>query len=231
MHRGLKIALIVIIVIFAAVLAVSWYPQYFKNRQAAQTSTENDEYSRVSKLILEQNYEQAIKAAQSFLALHPKSAEIWHLKGAAEYSAGLFADAKISFENVLTIDPKHEASRNYLRQLDISPNEVVVTAREAFISQEDFESRMQVDFAGILNFEKAVKKTSNIPEYLTATYVSGANFANTVSALHDRLKDDGYNISELAEATVFSEGNSSEIKIIVVEKTSRQVIVNYQKLN
>jgi tetratricopeptide (TPR) repeat protein len=225
-----KIILAIVILAAALVAVLWWYPKAMEEKQRQRESAVQQLSSRI---VTDRDCNAALDEAVAFLQKDSQAAGVWNLKGACEFDLGLFAEARMSFEQVLALNPDHEAAKNYLEQLDFSPGEVVVTAAETPVSQAEFESRLGLGLNGILSFESAVKKPSNIPEYALATYSSEASFAGTVAALESELEEAGgeFNLSEGEGEAILASASETERKVIMIQSDDPvRVFINYQRL-
>jgi len=244
MGRGIRITLIVICLIIAAFSALLIYRNYQRGKQGEQTTdTDTDKdhaaiigakSSELGKLVFEsRDCKKAISEASAFLGMYPQAAQIWNLKGACEFDLGRFDEARASFQKVLVLDPGHEAAKNYLARLDFQPGQVVVSGTKTSLDRKDFESKLGLNLDGIFSSGEAIERPANIPEYLSASYVSSKNFSDTVAYLKEELEKPGskFSISEMPEGTVLASASETEQKFFSVAKGSPvKITIEYQKL-
>jgi len=229
MSRNLKITIIILITGL-----ISFGVFYIYTRKSEKLF--EDKVAELGKLIIEsRDCSRVIIEAEEFLSKQKDATEIWNLLGVCQFDTGQFDEAKASFEKVLSLDSSHEAAQNYLEQItNASPNEVFVTATELPLEKTEFESLLGLNFEGVLSFQKAVRRPSNILEFLVANYTSSGNFASVVLELKEILAkaDTDFTVSEMEGGTIFAIGNGSERKIINIEKNAPvSVTIYYQKLN
>ena len=232
MNSNLKtlLGVLLLVVVIAFV-----YPWYSKNKtEKEKTLVQNTELELGSLIIKNHDCDAVIEQATVFLRTHSTAEAVWSVLGGCQFDRGMFSDAKISFQKVLSLDPGNIAAQNYLKKLDFKPGAVVVSATEISISQKEFETALGIVTDNTLLFVRAVRKPSNIPDYLSAEYTSRKSYADTIASVKGILTKDKieFKLSGSDPVSVVSYGNSQETKLIIVEKgtdSTVKVHMNYQR--
>jgi tetratricopeptide (TPR) repeat protein len=239
MGKGLKFLLGLVVLLILLALVVSWYPSYQAQRTQKNQIALDNKIAELNALILEgNNCDKVIEEVTTFLKRNTGSADIWSFLGACQFDLGQFEEAKNSFQKVLSFNPDHEGAKNYLKQMDFKTGEVVVTATELPLDKAKLESRLGFNLDGVLNFERAVERPSNIPEYFLGYYTSTTDVNKVVTLLEKMFRKININFltSEIDEGNtvyidIFSNSDSNERKTISIKKTIPvQVLINYKKL-
>ena len=227
--------IILIIVALVILLFISYKHSLYKNGQFQGSKIDlNNEISLLQSLIVN-NHDcgQVIQRTTFYISNGVNVPEIWNLLGVCQFDIGKLSEAKVSFQKVLSLEPKNEPAKRYLERLNMSQGAIMVFANTDSVNQTQFEKELGLKLGGVLTFKGAVKKASNIPEYILATYSSSKNFTDTVSFLSEELKKSNLQLStsKLAEGTVISSFSSEEQKIFSVLKGSPvKVKIEYFKL-
>ena len=225
----------IVLVLFLILAAIFFYPSYSKwSAKRAELAVQKS-FTNLSRLVLdEHDCPKAITEAKSFLLSNSKATPILSILGACQFDTGSFADAKVTFEKVLSLEPENAAAKNYLKRMEFKDGEVMVTSGEVPINRLQFESAIGANFDDVLTFGKAARKISNIEQYLLASYTTSEKRADVIAALKAKLEATGLpvTVSETDTATIIAAGNDKEIKIIQMSKGNVLITIgmNYQKL-
>ena len=193
---SLRVKALLVVGLLVIVGALAAYSLYFRTPSAEAILAE---VQKLRDLALQQkDCTSAITEADAFLKKAPEAAEVWHWKGICEFETGNYEEAKKSFEQVLALDPNHQAAKNYLQALGPDPSQYFDPGK-AEISREDFESRLE----GILDEKKLifsqavmVPPPSNLDssELVIAKYESMTSAGEIADYLNDFLKKNNYQL-------------------------------------
>ena len=237
-HKNLSVFHALLVGLFVLVVAVFflffWYPKY----KIAQIDRErfevsNKSYELSNLLLSSNNCEDVITRAEDFLKTHKSAIEIWGILGACQFDTGKFADSKITFEKVLTLNSDNQSAKVYLDRLQSDTGAVRIVGDGALMSKEEFEGQLGLKFSSDITFNKGVEKMSNVSKYLSGSYSSVKSFSSTVAYIKEELKksDAKFSLSELPNGVVIAIISSNEQKIISIVKGSLvKINIDYLRL-
>ena len=207
-----------------------------RNNITGESDTAEMKVLELTQAILEDHDCQRVMVeASDFLDENGDAVGIWNLLGVCQFDTGKFSEAKFSFEKVLSLDSTHEGAKTYIEMIVKMSDEAtgtVLAASETNLTQDDFESIANLNFAN-LSFDRAFEKPANIPKYVVGKYVSSTTFNNTASYINSELtkKNLTFSTSTAQLKAGFAFGNENELTSILVEGgTDVLITIIYQKL-
>lgn len=236
MNKKVEIVSAVLGLTIAVVGFIFWYPKYQAKKVAREALVVADKVRELDKLILkDRDCARVMEISASFLKTRPGAIEIWHLQGACEFDLGKFDEARASFEKVLTLNPNHEAAKNYMERLNPKPGEIVVTGPVAILSRTDFESAIGFELGEKdWQFVQAEKRTGpDSSEHFSAVYTSTESYGRAVSLLKSALEKTTAKFTTPVTdgATVFAIAFETEQKTLtVINNSPVQLVVKYLKI-
>lgn len=139
--------------------------------------------------INDRNYESSLQLAGDLTQDDPSNADAWHWKGISEFELERYDEAKISFQRVISIDPEHNAAKNYLKILDENSFEATTS-----LSHEEFESLIKINFdQDILTFIDASSTPNDqYTVFISAVYESDGLLEDIQDYLEDMINEKGF---------------------------------------
>ncbi len=226
---GIGFAVVIFIFLFF------WFANY--GGQSSQSNQTVLKMRELDSLILN-NHDctTVITEAQKFLASNPNAEEIWSDLGACQFYLGKFADAKVTFQKVLSLDPQSQTAKIYIGKLTLPPNTVAITGPADLLTQTELEKTIGFTFGNSFQFgggEKRVASDKSV--HISAVYQSNQSLQSSVSALKNELSSRGivFTTQTIGSTTAVLISSKSSQVILTVTSINKlvQVVVKYIQFN
>lgn len=131
-----------------------------------------DQQLDLQTLLMEKHdYNQVLSQTTTLLKKLPNSVELWLYKGISEFYLSKDAEAKVSFEKVISLDPPNKPAAYYLNILNLSASKDV--SQVDITSKDEFEAFIGLPMPSGVEFMQSEKRPfdqSRYTEYYWASY-------------------------------------------------------------